>query len=317
MKRRRKTIEIPGHEVIIPGSIWKVEAPKWRCPAHDEGLDAMRIVTLSRFREPTDEELIRLIRKEAKLEKGDIGNLAIDIYRTKIHSQLRMLEDSSRKRIIEGDEELMGLIYKHVPETNLQRGMMYAMMSHGIFPRDILNKKQGEFTEDGVSAYNDVINHRCIGTFHFYFRLNKDYSIPDRELVDVLMRSGVKESDVLHFKASSNPDYEVVNRYLDFFYANFESNEELRYACDLSQERLYRKCICVTDSFFNRVLQSHGFPSNMFGGLLGALKSLPGDATQFISGMEGMFGAPEMGNRPGTTDDREEDDGKEGRSFGA
>ena len=216
-------IELPTYKVILPNEVFGKRAKPLNHPATGE-LPATLVTKLTKFKTPTQDEVIELIKTVAR--KG--GSFS------------EILPPSLIKRIAKGDEEALQHLKSHYPDSNLIPGKVYVETRNGIVPNMVLDSARDLFKEVGSKIYERAIEKTGAQEWNLRIKLQNNGAFPDSLELEYLLSRGVKDSDVFSAQGDFN-EYETIANQIRLLYKALYSPEIITQMKDSSYQFLEQR----------------------------------------------------------------------------
>jgi len=199
-------LELPGYNVLVPNWIyWKEYKEK-----HELGEEASEVLSITRFRVPTQEETIEDIVKNSE-----------EVLRDEVDQLKLMLPEDIIEKIAQRDPNILVKLAKFYRE-NLQQGATYLWTNNGVLPRRYINEMQQAIENkshpiaETVTTTERTLVRIMAGYWSFVLRL-EDETLPPKEKVIALLHEGAVNSPALGVKGEYARLWKVIGQ-VDLLY---------------------------------------------------------------------------------------------------
>ncbi len=230
-------IKLPGYRTIVPNEIYGKSAG-FLCHPEKGKVPTTKTITFSKFRAPTQDEVIDFIRIIAK--GIDLFSLKKDEPSKKdpeIIYFLKSLPQLLVKDISKGDKNGLNFLRNHYPVHELQDGRVYLNALNIVVPNPALDYAKKLVSKEGTIDYYSAIMKNSVREWYLRIRLLEDGKFPDSSELEYLIDRGVKNSDV--FSAMGDfKDYQNIANQIRLFNNVFGSTELISQILDTSSRSL-------------------------------------------------------------------------------
>jgi len=208
------TLEIQSYDSIIPNSTWSKETDPVEHPESKKLYPATEIIQLTRFKTPSESEIIRLIQQVTK--KIDLSSRHLRYKGPKmeipIPGFLRQLSKKDLKNIIEGEKEIIEHFKKH-SNIILSPRRTYVQCLSASLPNEVLKGVEEYLTEDSEEKYEELIRD---GPRRRYLTVTLDANgnFPKKEELDFLFEKGVRDCYLFKTDIPYNQYSEMMEQFL-------------------------------------------------------------------------------------------------------
>lgn len=263
-------IELPTYRIIMANEVFGKRAEPLQNSLIGK-IDATQIVRLTRFKVPTQDEVVNfIIRKAQEVDIYSIGKEKPSDNEPKIIRSLRLLPEKEVLSVIERNKDSLQHLKNHYPESSFQEGKDYIDSTIGIIPDFFLDLTTKFSEKQRGIAYENLMSKMGLRKWGLRIRLLEDFRFPDSLELEYLMDKGVKDSDVLSVHGDFR-EYSVVANQIRLFYNSLKSPEMIRKIRDSSYQFLeeiadstvswFAKCLSLSKSLgeiFDTIKQVNG-----------------------------------------------------------
>lgn len=231
-------IELPTYRTIVTNEVFGRKAEPLNHPLIGK-VDATQILRLTRFKVPTQDEVIEFIRASAQGINLSWKNDTSDKDPKTIYL-LKLLPPSEIKNIAGENKDSLQHMRRHYPNSDLQEGRVYVRAISGIVPDEILKEARELMEQKGSTIYEKAIEGIGKKEWNLKVRLLENGRFPDTSELEYLMDRGVRRSDV--FSAHGDfGDYQTVANRVRILYNALNSSDLIAQIRDSSYQFLEQK----------------------------------------------------------------------------
>lgn len=231
-------IELPTYKTIVTNEIFGRKAEPLNHPLIGK-VDATQILRLTRFKVPTQDEVIEFIKASAQKIDLSWGNGSSDKDPNTTYF-LKLFPASEIKNIAGENKDSLQHLRRHYPNSDLQEGRAYIQAISGVVPDKILNEARELMKQKGSVIYERAIERTGAKEWNLRVRLLENGRFPDSLELEYLMDRGVRRSDV--FSAHGNfGDYQNVANQIRILYNVLNSPDLITQIGDSSYHFLEQK----------------------------------------------------------------------------
>ena len=227
-------IELSGYEVKIPNSVYF--GKKLIKPVNKRDLNFMPIIVLSRYIEPSEDDVVNAAQVKA-LEFLEDSYKQPANYLEEI---VKSFPNYVLRNLVEEEKDYLNFIRKHTPALKLESGAeskKILKIAYAFGPPSILRLKLNE--ADMLKRLTSYGRKTGINLWGFDVLLTlRDCALPPKALIDVLITDRNIVSDSLRVRLPYMSCYNEIAPVLNSVYEGLPSEDEIQLIKDVTQDKL-------------------------------------------------------------------------------
>jgi len=258
MPAKTENLKFQGYETIVPNSIYGKELKSDENPMGI--IPLAHIMSMTKYSVPSEDEIIDLIRSDAKTNFSRLGEHLAKEVSAEINLREILEECISPKEmgnIINGEEKTISHLKSHYSQ-DFQQGKTYISVVHGIIPSMFLNLEKyrknemvsmlfSQFKENEKYQVMEKLMEKnmkkeCI----LEIRLDNN-SLPDKKEMKYLLDREVRDCNL--FKIKGRYEYDKAAGQIHFLYDSLKSSEKIGKITDISGKFLKEKAAETVSTF--------------------------------------------------------------------
>ena len=233
-------IKLPTYRIIVPNQVFGKKTKPFNHPTIGE-VAATQIIMLTKFRIPTQEEVIEFIRTSAKgIDPSSLEEDKPSEKDPKTVYILKSFPPSEVEDIARGDDDSLKHLRNHYSEINLQEGRIYLETFNGIVPTIVLDRVKELVSNKETEVYGEVIATTGVKKWNLGIRLSEEGAFPDILELEYLADRGVRDSDVFTVEGHFD-NYQVVADQIRLLYNTLGKTGLTSLVCDTSYQFLEQR----------------------------------------------------------------------------
>jgi|SRR3989344_2059199 len=228
-------INLPPYKTILPNEVFGRKAEPLVDIMVGE-VPTTLVARLTRFKIPTEDEIIDLIVKYAReTDIHSLGNEGSEDDLAKTHF-MRLLPVPEIIDIAKKDKDSLQHLRRHYSKSDLWSGRSYIGVLSGTVPNRVLDAAK-ELLEKDSEVYEKAIRQAGACEWNLTVRLEENGALPNSLELEYLLNRGVRESDV--FSAHGDfKNYQTVANQVRLIYGALNSPKIITGITDRSYQFL-------------------------------------------------------------------------------
>jgi hypothetical protein len=250
-------IELPGYRTLLANQVFEKRAAPY--VEHGRHIELTNLVKVYKLRVSTETEIIDFIKAGIRgFNQKNTGFM--------INHYLSMLSETARHGILEGDEELTGLLKRSFTPPRFPHGSSHIIMNNSIVPTHILERMMENSPKD--SDYDIMMGREGHDNWFFALRLNNG-TVPRSAELGYLFNRNVRKCDLFEFSPSL-PDYQQAVKEVKLMHASIKSPEAISQLKDATPEFLEGEAISTLKNSIEHVV-SERFAHNLIDSIVASV----------------------------------------------